>query len=139
MSLLPRTIPDAAQAQLRDELAAAGVGLGGTKPGTRVTLLATYRGTTWELTYLGHGTVWRATGPGHEHGTGVFTDDAADLITSATDAARPALTAASAPAGEPAAPRTYAGIAVPALVLQHWNEPLGDGWRLGVRTTLAAS
>ncbi|MEW2631635.1 hypothetical protein AB0903_08240 [Streptomyces sp. NPDC048389] len=36
-------------------------------------------------------------------------------------------------------PRTYAGVPVPALVRGAWTTPLGDGWRLGVRSTLAAS
>ncbi|GHA94372.1 hypothetical protein [Streptomyces chryseus] len=36
-------------------------------------------------------------------------------------------------------PTTYAGVAVPALVRGAWTTPLGDGWRLGVRSTLAAS
>ncbi|MFB8402168.1 hypothetical protein [Streptomyces sp. NPDC055912] len=39
-----------------------------------------------------------------------------------------------------AAPDTYAGVPVPALVRgAAWTTPLGDGWRLGVRSTLAAS
>ncbi|MFF5655238.1 hypothetical protein [[Kitasatospora] papulosa] len=133
MSVLPRTLPTAAHQQLAEALAAVGVDLGGIKPGTRVTLVATYKGATWELTYLGHGSVWRATGPGHERGTGVFTNEAADLIVSATD-----LSLDAPPRPQPAAPRTYSGVVVPRLVLQHWDEPLGDGWRLGVRTTLAA-
>jgi hypothetical protein len=137
MSVLPRTIPAAALLQLRETLTLAGVDLAPTmKRGTRATLQATYKGTVWELTYLGHGNVWRATGPGHEHGTGVFTNEAADLIAASTDLA---LDAAANPAPAPAAPCTYAGVAVPSVVLRQWDGPLGGGWRLGVRSTLAAS
>jgi hypothetical protein len=136
MSVLPRTIPAAAREQLRDVLALAGVDLArDVKPGTRVTYVATYKGAAWELTYLGHGMAWRATGPGHEHGTGVFTNEAADLITSATDVA---LDAAANPKPEPAAPRTYSGVVVPQLVVEHWDDERGEFWRFGVRTALAA-
>lgn len=36
-------------------------------------------------------------------------------------------------------PETYAGVPVPALVRGAWTAPLGEGWRLGVRSALAAS
>ncbi|MFE3378755.1 hypothetical protein [Streptomyces anulatus] len=38
-----------------------------------------------------------------------------------------------------AIPQNYAGTPVPALVRGAWATPLGDGWRLGVRSALAAS
>lgn len=36
-------------------------------------------------------------------------------------------------------PETYAGVTVPAYVRGSWTAPLGEGWRLGVRSSLAAS
>ncbi|MCY0957704.1 hypothetical protein [Streptomyces sp. H27-H5] len=38
-----------------------------------------------------------------------------------------------------AVPATYCTVTVPALVRGAWATPLGDGWRLGVRSALAAS
>lgn len=35
-------------------------------------------------------------------------------------------------------PETYAGVTVPALVRGSWTAPLGEGWRLGVRSRTAA-
>ncbi|MEW2071809.1 hypothetical protein [Streptomyces sp. NPDC007346] len=40
-------------------------------------------------------------------------------------------------AGLTAVPQRYAGAPVPALVRAAWTTPLGDGWRLGVRSALA--
>lgn len=39
---------------------------------------------------------------------------------------------------ESTVPETYAGVSVPALVRAAWAAPLGEGWRLGVRSSLAA-
>ncbi|MER5698888.1 hypothetical protein ACWDBO_44970 [Streptomyces mirabilis] len=130
MSLLPRAIPATARQQLADSLAASGIRLGGIKPGTRVTLLAEHAGAAWELTYLGHGNVWRATGPGSEHGVGVFTQEAAGHIT--------ALVPEPEPAVFPGIPRTYAGVSIPHVIRRDWHSPLADGWRLGVRSAVAA-
>lgn len=131
MSVLPRTIPATERAELAQVLAAAGVTLGGPKPGTAVTLLVEHRGDTWELTFLGARYGWRIAGPGAEHGRGVFPEDAAELIT----AERPA------PVPQPAdphagVPRTHLGFTVPDVVRRAWRTELGDGWRLGVATAV---
>lgn len=36
-------------------------------------------------------------------------------------------------------PETYAGVPVPAFVRASWTAATGEGWRLGVRSTLAAA
>ncbi|MFE4329658.1 hypothetical protein ACFRQM_09400 [Streptomyces sp. NPDC056831] len=132
MSLLPHSIPVRAAEQMAAALAAAGTKLGPFKPGTRVTRTVDHQGATWELTYMGP-TGWRLTGPGAEHGIGVDAEEAAKRIT-----APPAEAPALQPDPFPRAPATYAGVLVPALVREHWTTPLADGWRLGVRSTLAA-
>lgn len=40
--------------------------------------------------------------------------------------------------GDSAVPETYAGVPVPALIRGSWTGPLGEGWRLGIRSALAA-
>lgn len=129
MSVLPRTIPVAALELMTDALGEAGITLGPVKPGTKVTRTVEHHGVPWELTFCGP--FWCLRGPGVEHGVGVFEYEAVERIT-ATPA--PTTPPESDDAG---APKTYAGVPVPALVRKAWNAPLGDGWRLGVRSTLA--
>lgn len=133
MSVLPRTIPARAADELAAALAAAGVELGPIKPGTRVTRTVNHLGSAWELTYLGP-MGWRLTGPGAAHGIGVDPEEAARYITGPM----PEPEAAPTPAPFPRVPVTYAGVLVPLLVRQQWTTPLADGWRLGVRSSLAA-
>lgn len=133
MGHLPRSVPDADRQEMAEALAAAGITLGGTKPGTRVTHLVQHDGRTWELTFMGRRYGWRATGPGAEHGRGVDPAEAAALI--ATPPAEPEPEPADP---HPGVPRTYLSIPVPALVRARWTSELADGWRLGVRSHRAA-
>jgi len=134
MSVLPRSVPAAARAALAAVLSAAHITLGDLKPGTRLTYPVTFAGTDWEMTYLGR-IGWRLTGPGVEHGIGVGPAEAAEHI-AANSIPLPPLPRASRSAD--GIPRTYCGVVVPALVRTAWTEPLADGWRLGVRSALAA-
>lgn len=129
---LPRAIPAAPLYRIVAALAEAGLTLGPVKPGTRVTRLVEHDGDTWELTYLGP-MGWRLTGPGAEHGIGVDEAEAVEHIT----AVRPV---EEAPAADPhpGVPATHLGVTVPLLVRGCWHSPLAEGWRLGVRCTVAA-
>lgn len=134
MSVLPRSVPAAARAQLAAVLTAAHITLGDLKPGKRLTYPAAFAGTAWELTYLGP-IGWGLTGPGVEHGIGVDPAGAAEHIAANSI---PLLPLPKAPRSADGIPRTYCGVVVPALVRNVWAEPLADGWRLGVRSALAA-
>lgn len=132
MSLLPRTIPAAPLNRLAAALTGAGLVLGPVKPGTRVTRLVEHDGVTWELTYLGP-IGWRLTGPGAEHGIGVDEPEAVEHITAVR-----AVEEAPAADPHPGVPATHLGVPVPLLVRGCWTSQLAEGWRLGVRCTVAA-
>lgn len=134
MSVLPRSVPASAHAELAAVLTASHITLGDLKPGKRLTYPATFAGATWELTYLGP-MGWRLVGPGVEHGIGVDPEEAAEHI-AANSIPIPPLP--KAPRSADGTPRTYCGVVVPALVRSAWTEPLADGWRLGVRSAHAA-
>lgn len=134
MSVLPRSVPAARLAELTAVLSAAGITVGPLLPGKRITHGVTYNGVDWQLSYLGP-MGWRLAGPGVEHGIGVGPDEAADHI-AAHSVPMPALP--KAPRSPAGIPLTYMGVTVPAIVRAAWTAPLADGWRLGVRSTIAA-
>jgi hypothetical protein len=166
--VLPAKIPAATLQELRDNLATIGVAAD-FLPGHRITLAAEFKGNTWTLAYIGHGKVWKVQGPGYGWGPAVFTEELADFLTTATeppgngDPCMPhqryhcghcphqdcqdcehcpcSCNCAAVRAVKPGttAPKTYAGVPVPVLVRQQWDQRTGHFWRLGVRSTLAVA
>ncbi|NUV30880.1 MULTISPECIES: hypothetical protein [Streptomyces] len=136
MSVLPRAIPPKFTEQLRDALAQAGVRCVPTpKPGSRIALLLTHQGRSWEVRYVAQEAndlpVWQLVGPGQESGPLALTEDVVATIT-----APPPAPAPPAPGTSSRAPRTHLGFPVPEFVRADWHSERAYWWRLGVATAV---